>query len=178
MIGRQLCVVSCMFFVARVTSVKIPAGEDNIFGVNEGIQGLFNTGLLGALMLTIMGSISWQLVASAFPIAFLSNPITYFLLRWCLLLEATGICQGAWVLASIHKKIAGFQRDEVYIGTAEERAKQDMGDDDKSLQLGAGHLVKLPGFADGAPKQLQDLVAKDSSVEKYMNDIADRMDNA
>jgi len=177
MVGRQLCVVSCMFFVARVTSVKIPDGEENIFGVSEGIQGFFNTGLLGALMLTILGSISWQLVASAFPIAFLSNPITYFLLRWCLLLEATGICQGAWVLAAIHRKISGFQRDEVYIGTAEERAKQDMGDDDKSLQLGAGHMVKLPGFTEGAPKPLQDLVAQDSAVENYINELATKVDN-
>merc|ERR1712127_1179184 len=124
MIGRQLCVVSCMFFVARVTSVDVKGGE-NVFGVPDGVQQLFNTGLLGALMLTIIGSISWQLVASAFPIAFLSNPITYVLLRWCLFLESTGICQGAWVLADIHKKIAGFQRDEVYIGTAEERAAQE-----------------------------------------------------
>merc|ERR1719229_835536 len=64
MIGRQLCVVSCMLFVARVTSVDMK-GEANLFGVSDGFQGLFNTGLLGAVMLTILGSISWQLVASA-----------------------------------------------------------------------------------------------------------------
>merc|ERR1712127_60338 len=151
MIGRQLCVVSCMFFVARVTSVDTKGGE-NIFGVPDGLQALFNTGLLGALMLTIIGSISWQLVASAFPIAFLSNPITYILLRWCLFLEATGICQGAWVLAALHKSIAGFQRDEVYIGTAEERAKQDMGD--VEAPVGAGHPIKLDGFSEnGAEKE-------------------------
>ena len=125
MVGRQLCVVSCMFFVARVTSVDIGDG-DNIFGVPDGLQKLFNTGLLGAVMLTILGSISWQLVAGAFPIQFLSSPVTYVLLVICLALEATGICQGAWVLAAIHRKIAGFQRDEIYIGTAEERKKQDM----------------------------------------------------
>jgi silicon transporter len=153
MIGRQLCVVSCMFFVARVTSVDTKGGE-NIFGVPDGLQSLFNTGLLGALMLTIIGSISWQLVASAFPIAFLSNPITYILLRWCLFLEATGICQGAWVLAAIHKKIAGFQRDEVYIGTAEERAKQDMGDEE--APVGAGHPVKLSGFSEEQNKTFKD----------------------
>jgi len=144
MVGRQLCVVSCMLFVARVTSVDMK-GDANLFGVSDGLQGLFNTGLLGAVFLTIVGSISWQLVASAFPIAFLSNPITYILLRWCLFLEATGICQGAWVLAAIHKKIAGFQRDEVYIGTAEERAKQDMGDDEQSLN--SSSLAKTTGLA-------------------------------
>jgi hypothetical protein len=175
MIGRQLCVVSCMFFVARVTSVDVKGGE-NVFGVPDGVQQLFNTGLLGALMLTIIGSISWQLVASAFPIAFLSNPITYVLLRWCLFLESTGICQGAWVLAAIHKKIAGFQRDEVYIGTAEERAKQDMGDGE--VPLGVGHPVKLPNFSENAPKSLKKLLAKDASVKIYLNEIAEKMDEA
>merc|ERR1712008_592284 len=106
MVGRQLCVVSCMFFVARVTSVKMGEDDENLFGVSDPAQELFNTGLLGALMLTILGSISWQLVASAFPLAFMRSPITYVLLRICLGLECTGICQGAWVLAAIHKKVA------------------------------------------------------------------------
>merc|ERR1712106_769695 len=139
MIGRQLMVVSCMFFVARVTSVSLEEDEENIFGVSDSAQELFNTGLLGALMLTILGSISWQLVASAFPLAFMRSPITYVLLRTCLGLECTGICQGAWVLAAVHKKISDFQRDEVYIGTAEERRKQEMSDDPNQLPIGAGH---------------------------------------
>merc|ERR1712115_503178 len=155
MVGRQLCVVSCMLFIARVTSVSLEDDESNIFGVRAGTQELFATGLLGA-------SITWQLVASAFPIAFLSNPITYILLRWCLFLESTGICQGAWVLAAIHKKIAGFQRDEVYIGSAEDRAKQAMGD--TTLKLGAGHMVKLPGFKENAPAPLLKLVAQDQAA--------------
>jgi len=178
MVGRQLCVVSCMFFVARVTSVKIEDDEENIFGAPKLLQQLFNTGFLGAIMLTILGSISWQLVASAFPIAFLSNPITYILLRICLGLEATGICQGAWVIAAVHRKISGFQRDEVYIGTAEERAKQDMGDDAAQPNIGAGHPVKLPNFKDGAPAALQKLVAQDSAVERYMSELATKVDEA
>jgi len=177
MVGRQLCVVSCMFFVARVTSVSIGDDQENIFGAPEWLQGFYNTGLLGALMLTILGSISWQLVASAFPFAFISSPITYILLRWCLFLEATGICQGAWVLAAIHKKVAGFQRDEVYIGTAEEREKQSMGDDDGKLQLGAGHMVKLPNFTDNAPKPLQKLVKQDKAVQDYLNEVAQKVGN-
>jgi hypothetical protein len=174
MIGRQLCVVSCMFFIARVTSVKIEEGEENIFGVGSGLQELFNTGLLGALIVTIVGSIAWQLVASAFPLAFLSNPITYFLLVLCLGLESTGICNGAWVLAAINKKIAGWKRDEEYIGTAEERAKNNMGDDDKELMthVGPGHIAKLPGFdLDHAPPALKQLLKKDPSVRQFVNDI-------
>ena len=172
MVGRQLCVVSCMLFIARVTSVSIDEGESNIFNANEGLQELFNTGLLGAFITTIVASISWQLVASAFPIAFLSSPITYILLRWCLLLESTGICAGAWVIAGIHKSIAGFQRDEVYIGTAESRSKMDMSDH----SIGAGHIVKLPNFADSAPKSLKKLMQKDPTVSKYLNSEVDAME--
>jgi silicon transporter len=173
MVGRQLCVVSCMLFIARVTSVSVADdGSENVFGVNAGMQELFNTGLLGAFITTIVASISWQLVASAFPMAFLSSPITYFLLRWCLFLESTGICAGAWVIAAVHKKIAGFQRDEVYIGTAESRSKMDMSDHSTRVNIGPGHPVKLPNFSESAPKSLQKLLKKDPSVGDYINSIA------
>jgi hypothetical protein len=175
MIGRQLTVVSCMFFVARVTSVSVPEGE-TLFGVSDGLQKFFDTGLLGSIILTIVGSIAWQLVASAFPLAFLANPITYYLLRLCLFLEATGIASGSWVLAAIHKKIAGFQRDEVYIGTAEERAQKAMEDDDTALNYGAGHIVKLPNFKDHAPKSLKKLLAKDPKVAEYLNKALDNVE--
>uniref|UniRef100_A0A7S2VFU4 Silicon transporter n=1 Tax=Entomoneis paludosa TaxID=265537 RepID=A0A7S2VFU4_9STRA len=140
MIGRQLCVVSCFFVIARVTTVSIEDGDDNVLGVGDGAQKFFETGLLGALITTIVASIAWQLVASAFPLTMLGNVVTYTLLRICLFLEATGIASGAWVLASIHKKFAGFQKDEVYIGTAEERAA--MGHGDKKVHgKEIGHLT-------------------------------------
>jgi hypothetical protein len=105
-------------------------------------------------------------VASAFPIAFLSNHFTYIFLRICLGLEASGICTGAWVLAGLQKRIFGFQRDEVYIGTAEEHAAKNMGDDSDQLHLGPGHLIKLPGFPENAPAALKELTASDPSVAK------------
>jgi hypothetical protein len=173
MIGRQLCVVSCMFFIARVTSldVDVDEGEETLWGVSNAWQKFFNTGLLGAIITTIVASIAWQLVASAFPIAFLSNPFTYILLRICLFLEATGICSGAWVLAWIYKQVSGFQRDEVYIGTAEERRANDHADDSEKILTGAGHLVKLPGFAETAPASLKELLKKDPSVREFIDSI-------
>ena len=42
----------------------------------------------------IVGSIAWQLVASAFPLAFMANPLTYILLRIALMIEIAGICNG------------------------------------------------------------------------------------
>lgn len=117
MVGRQILVTMCFFIIARVTTLNVDtgAGDETIFGVPQGLQHFFNTGLLGAIITTTVGSISWQLVAAAFPLAFLRNPLVHLLLRICLLLECTGICAGAWVLASIQKRISGFQRDEVYL---------------------------------------------------------------
>jgi hypothetical protein len=179
MIGRQLCVVSCMFFVARVTSlnVDVDAGEETLWGVSAPVQKFFNTGLLGAIITTIVASIAWQLVASAFPMIFLNNPFTYIFLRICLLLEATGICSGAWVLAWIYKTVAGFQRDEVYIGTAEERAAKNQADDNEAIHLGPGHLYKLPGFAMNAPPSLLKLMKADPSVAEYINESMRAMEN-
>ena len=172
MIGRQLTVVSCMFFVARVTSVKMAEGAGNMFGVSDGTQKLFDTGLLGALFLTIVGSIAWQLVASAFPIAFMANPLTYILLRIALFIEMTGICNGAWVLAYIHARLAGFQRDEVYIGTAEERAAKAMADDQTKLNAGAGHMIKLPAYVENAPKSLIELMETDEGVKEFVRQLS------
>jgi Silicon transporter len=125
LIGRQICVTCCMFVVARITSVNVDLEDPtstNIFGVSDGIQAFFNTGLLGAVVTTLVASLAWRIIASSFPVAFLSNPLIYVIIRVCLLLEASGICSSAWLLALIHKQIVGYQLDEVYIGTPEERA--------------------------------------------------------
>mmetsp|Transcript_13769 Transcript_13769/g.34603 ORF Transcript_13769/g.34603 Transcript_13769/m.34603 type:complete len:529 (-) Transcript_13769:426-2012(-) len=144
MIGRQMCVTLCFFIIARVTTVKLNEGDENIFGVADLTQKFFETGLLGALITTIVASIAWQLVASAFPMAFLSTPVTFVLLRFCLGLEWTGLCQGSWVIARLHRRISKFKRDEVYIGTAEERAANAKSNtevrEDDSLHVVPGHM--------------------------------------
>ena len=165
MIGRQLCVVSLMFIIARITSVKLDEGDENIHGVSDGVQNLFNTGLLGALCVALVGSIPWRLISSAFPIAFLSNPLTYILLRFCLFLEMTGLLHGAWVLAAIHRKISGFQRDEIYIGTAEERAAAQKGDDDSVVSFGCGHPVPV---VDVGENPIDDMMATDAKEKSSL----------
>ena len=122
--------------------------------------------------MTIVGSITWQLVASAFPLAFLANPLTYVLLRIALAIEMTGVCNGAWVLAAIHAKLAGFQRDEVYIGTAEERAAKQMGDDYSHLQVGVGHMMKLPAYVENAPNALIELMETDEAVKEFVRQLS------
>merc|ERR1712194_723695 len=84
----------------------------------------------GAITTTILGSIAWQLVASSFPIAFLSNPIVFCFLQAALFLEATGICAAAWFFAVLQRKAMGYQSDEVFVGTPEERAAKGHADDE------------------------------------------------
>ena len=191
MCGRQMCVTLCFFIIARVTTLNIEVGVDeNMFGVSDGTQTFFNTGLLGAVVTTILGSISWQLVAGAFPIAFLSNPFTYIFLRLCLLLESTGICATAWFLGIIHKKVAGFQMDEVYVGTPEERAamnKADLssekGDDVAEAHLGTNVLNYPPG-AKTIPAEWKRLTLTKSYSErraeilKNIKDLRSEISNA
>lgn len=125
LIGRQICVTICMFIVARITSVSVDTGAEdssNIFGVSNGMQAFMNTGLLGAVITTIVGSLAWRIIASSFPVAFLSNPLIYLIVRLCLALEASGVCSATWLLALIHKQVVGYHVDAVYIGTPEDRA--------------------------------------------------------
>lgn len=178
--GSQ-CVTMCFFIVARVTTISVDDGEENIFGVSDGIQALFDTGLLGALITTIVASIAWQLVASAFPMAFMSTPITYILLRWCLFLEWTGLCQGAWVIARIHRKIVGFKRDEVYIGTADERAQRakQEGSVVSVHSVKAGHLypgpATLPPDFEPNNKTLEEVTDLENDLLEHMADTEARL---
>ena len=54
-----------------------------------------------------------------------SNPLIYLIVRLCLVFEQSGVCSAAWLLALIHKQVVGYYLDEVFIGTAEERAEDD-----------------------------------------------------
>jgi hypothetical protein len=123
MIGRQICVTLNFFIIARLTTMDVDydAGDPTIFGVSDGMQAFFNTGLTGAIVTTILGSIPWQLVALVNPSVFLGSPFGHILLRLCLALEHTGVCSAAWFFGLIHKRIRHFKYDEEYIGNAEER---------------------------------------------------------
>jgi hypothetical protein len=176
MCGRQMTVTLCFFIIARVTTINVVIGEEeNIFGVPDYIQRMFNLGFMGALTTTILGSIAWQLVAGAFPIAFLSNPVVWVFLQCALFLEATGICAAAWFLALLQRKACGFQFDEVYIGTPEERAAKGNAD---SSPASVEVSTFVPATSPGAPsitKEFMDLVEENftNSREKIMSNIAE-----
>ncbi len=115
LIGRQIFVASLMFIVARIATIEIAEGEDNVFGVSDGFQKFLNTGLLGAVVLTLFGSLMWRIIASSYPLAFMSNPLSFVIIRICMLLEKTGVCSAAWFFALIHRSVVGYQLDEVYL---------------------------------------------------------------
>ena len=125
LVGRQILVTMCMFLVARITTIQMDDDKDEtIFGVAPPVQEFFNTGLLGAILTTIVGSLVWRVIATAYPVAFLSNPILYLLVRLCLVLEASGICASAMVLARICQRVFGLRPDEYYLDHAAQQQQQ------------------------------------------------------
>lgn len=144
MIGRQLTVVASFFLVASITGLNIKPGQgNNIFGISDGAQTFLNFGFHGAVITTIVASITWQYAASAFPLFFMNNPIVYVFLVIALAIESTGICHGAWVVGHIVKKATKLQYDEVYIGTPEERIANGHADKEEffSPAQDMGHLT-------------------------------------
>lgn len=115
LVGRQIAQTVIMFMIARIITVDMKEGEDNLFGVSDTVQAVFNSGLLNALVSTIFASLSWRVTANTFPMFFLSNPIAIWIIRLCLIVEGTGICDAAWTFAKIHKKIAGLRSDQLFL---------------------------------------------------------------
>lgn len=118
LIGRQIFQTIVMFLIARITTIE--SGDGNLFGVGNGLQNFFNTGVLGALFSTILASLSWRVIASSFPLAFLSNPLASFIIRICILVENSGVCYSSWIIAALHRRVAGYKLDEQYLGKASE----------------------------------------------------------
>ncbi len=131
LIGRQICVTTSMFLLARMTTTDVDPTDlldtsttmSTVLGVPAPIQDFFNTGLPGALITTIVASLWWRILAASFPIAFMGNPVVYWTIRLCLCLEATGIFSAAWLLADGIKWMLGFQPDDVYLNNDLELCK-------------------------------------------------------
>ena len=118
--------------------------------------------------------------------AFLSTPVTYILMRFCLFLEWTGLCQGAWVVALVHRKIVKFHRDEVYIGTAEERAakKKANGADPRSMDetdynVKPGHMFpgvpRLPVDFGHRMQTLEDIDELEAELNQHKLEVEHRI---
>jgi hypothetical protein len=149
MIGRQLCVVSHVLHCSTSLNVDVDAGEETLWGV----------------------SVAWQ--SSSTPVSSVrsSHTIVVYRMAACWhrpsyrFLSSNPLPTSSYASVSfgsywyalgpgfslVNKTIAGYQRDEVYIGTAEERAAKDHADDDEQLHMGPGHPRKAPGFTENYP---------------------------
>ncbi|KAL7551331.1 hypothetical protein ACHAWF_014523 [Thalassiosira exigua] len=116
LVGRQILVASLMFIVARIATIQLDEGDENIFGVNDLTQSFLNTGLLGAVILTIFGSLAWRVAASSQPLAYMSNPVISMIVKICFGLEATGICSASWLIALAMRAILRLKPDHEYLG--------------------------------------------------------------
>jgi hypothetical protein len=119
LIGRQLAVCTCMFIAARVFSINkghvdISSGSTS-FDASSGFQDFINTGLMGALVTTCIGCLIWRIIASSYPLMFMSNPLIYGITQLCLAMEFSGICAASWALGGVHRAIAGFKEDSFYL---------------------------------------------------------------
>merc|ERR1711862_69193 len=59
--------------------------------------------------------------------------------------------------------LGGYQHDELYIGTVEERVAKNLGADQSRLNAGKGHILPMPAYVNNAPQALIDLMGDDVS---------------
>ena len=98
-------------------------------------------------------------------------------MRVALFLEWTGVLHGAFVLAFIHKKIAKFQRDEVYIGTAEERAAAQHADDSSFVEPKPGHILACTTTGENpieAPETIEEIEAAEAELKRQLAELASK----
>ena len=112
LIGRQIFQTVIMFVIARIMTLK--DGATTLLGDNAVLQSILSTGLLGALISTVVASLSWRILAWTFPVAFLT--IGFVPVKICLWIEKTGVCSVAWLIAHFQRHAVGMKYDEVYLG--------------------------------------------------------------
>ena len=119
LVGRQIAQTVIMFMIARIITVEMKVDGETLFGVSPRIQAVFfDSGLLNALVSTIFASLSWRVTANFFPMLYLGSPFSIWIIRLCLIVEGTGICDAAWTLAKIPAYIIGYKSDDEWISLA------------------------------------------------------------
>eukprot|EP00531_Pseudo-nitzschia_arenysensis_P001561 CAMPEP_0116117930 /NCGR_PEP_ID=MMETSP0329-20121206/1836_1 /TAXON_ID=697910 /ORGANISM="Pseudo-nitzschia arenysensis, Strain B593" /LENGTH=558 /DNA_ID=CAMNT_0003611529 /DNA_START=98 /DNA_END=1774 /DNA_ORIENTATION=+ len=116
LVGRQIAQTVIMFMIARIITVEMKGEGETLFGVSPQIQAIFfDSGLLNALVSTIFASLSWRVTANFFPMLYLGSPFSIWIIRLCLIVEGTGVCDAAWMLAKIPAYIVGYKSDNEWI---------------------------------------------------------------
>merc|ERR1719192_1571818 len=117
LVGRQFLTAMNMVLLARVTSY---AGSDGelLEGGDWGMGKFFNNyllqaGFLGAILVVNVAQLASQVTASIFPIAVINNPFMYWMLLIMLFVEAVGIVNACWPLATAVELLFGMEPDPV-----------------------------------------------------------------
>jgi len=121
LIGRQLCVIFLVFFIARLTTSSI------LWFMRENSFESFvmEAGLLGALIVAVLAQLAPQVVATKYPVHFLNLRGMNGALRICLALESTGIAHATWLVAYGWIRLCGWNAanakpDIAHVSTAQQ----------------------------------------------------------
>lgn len=117
MVGRQFMVAMMMILLGRVTGY---AGGDGVLvkGTDWGMGAGFNewglqSGFLGALFVCNVAQLMTQVTASLFPASFINNPVIIWILRFMLLIEASGVVNACWPLSWAMSRLGALAPDPV-----------------------------------------------------------------
>nr|AOW69271.1 silicon transporter beta [Savillea parva] len=143
LVGRQVFVAMMMVLLAKVTTYAGSDGElvrGDDWGMGQGFNKLLQTGILGAIFVVNVGQLSFRMMASSFPVVFISNPVVYALLRIALMVEATGVVNSCWPLAWGLEALLGLRDDPVVLDNNGGGATNGKGSHDETVCV-------VPGFS-------------------------------
>ena len=106
LMGRQVFVVCCVFFAAKLTTIHGNSESGFLFYVPDWVQALFlETGLLACVVVVIIAQLMPQIVASLYPTQFLELMVMRPAYWACIILEASGVTHICWVLGWLMSKV-------------------------------------------------------------------------
>jgi len=115
LMGRQVFVVCCVFFAAKLTTIhgRDDDGSEFLFYVPAWVQAVFlETGLLACVVVVIVAQLMPQIVASLYPVQFLELVVMKPAYYACIFLEFCGFTHFCWVLAAGMAWIFRMKKEE------------------------------------------------------------------
>jgi len=101
LMGRQVFVVCCVFFAAKLTTIHGNSEGGFLFYVPNWVQAVFlETGLLACVVVVIVAQLMPQIVASLYPVQFMELMVMRPAYYACIALEFCGFTHFCWVLAA------------------------------------------------------------------------------
>jgi len=114
LMGRQVFVVTLVFFAAKLTTIHGNSESGFLFYVPDWVQALFlETGLLACVVVVIIAQLMPQIVASLYPTQFLELLVMRPAYWACIVLETSGITHICWVLAWVMSMAFGMEKEVV-----------------------------------------------------------------